>query len=175
MRILLIKIWSVDMAKTKRRFGDRKDGRKIRSLAPYNTFSSYIMVSRNDAQNYLADKFETAEVDRYVQQKRSSGLDGFGILHVILAAYVRMISQRPGINCFISGQKFMPDRKLSSIWSSKKTPRGWNRYCNQNNLWSVRHRRRSLSALPRYPDKGLRKKKKTTLTQRPEYWMISLA
>ena len=100
------------MAKTKRRFGDRKDGRKIRSLAPYNTFSSYIMVSRNDAQNYLADKFETAEVDRYVQQKRSSGLDGFGILHVILAAYVRMISQRPGINRFISGQKIYARQKI---------------------------------------------------------------
>ena len=95
----------VCMKMTKRRFGDRKDGRKIRSLVPYNTVSPYIMVERNDAQNYFDDKFETAAVDRYVQRKRSTGLDGFGILHVVLAAYVRMISQKPGINRFISGQK----------------------------------------------------------------------
>lgn len=93
------------MEKTRRRFGDRKDGRKIRSLAPYNTVSPYIMVERNDAQNYFSDKFETAAADRYVQRKRSDGLEGFGIMHVILAAYVRMISQKPGINRFISGQK----------------------------------------------------------------------
>lgn len=93
------------MSKLKWRFGDRKDGRKIRSLAPYNTVSPYIMVSRNDAQNYLADKFETAEVDRYVLRKRKDGLEGFGIMHVLLAAYVRTVSQRPYINRFISGQK----------------------------------------------------------------------
>ncbi len=93
------------MAKARRHFGDRRDGRKIRSMSPYNTVSPYIMVSRNDAQNFLADKFETSAVDRYVKKKRDGGLEGFGILHVILAAYVRMVSQRPGINRFISGQK----------------------------------------------------------------------
>lgn len=100
------------MAKTRRRFGDRKDGRKIRSLSPYNTVSPYIMVSRNDAQNLLADKFETSAVDRYVKKKRESGLEGFGILHVILAAYIRMVSQRPGINRFISGQKIYTREKI---------------------------------------------------------------
>lgn len=100
------------MATTRRRFGDRKDGRKLRTLAPYNTVSPYIMVSRNDSQNYLADKFETTAVDKYVQQKRGSGLEGFGILHVILAAYVRMVSQRPGINRFIAGQKIYARPKI---------------------------------------------------------------
>jgi hypothetical protein len=100
------------MAITRRCFGDRKDGRKIRSLNPYSTLSPYIMVSRSDAQNYLADKFETTEVDLYVQKKRKSGLDGFGILHVLLTAYVRMISQRPGINRFISGQKVFTRQKI---------------------------------------------------------------
>lgn len=100
------------MAKTKRRFGNRKDGRKVRSLSPYNTVSPYIMVLRSDAQNFLADKFETSAVDRYVRKKRREGLEGFGILHVILAAYIRMVSQRPGINRFISGQKIYTRRQI---------------------------------------------------------------
>lgn len=105
------------MESTKRRFGDRKDGRRLRSLAPYNTVSPYIMVERNDAQNYFNGRFETAAADRYVQGKRSAGLEGFGILHVILASYVRMISQRPGINRFISGQKIYsrPDIVVNMI------------------------------------------------------------
>jgi hypothetical protein len=35
------------MAKKGLRFGDRKDGRKIRTLTPYDKLSPYIMVSRN--------------------------------------------------------------------------------------------------------------------------------
>ncbi|WBY63963.1 hypothetical protein [Thermocaproicibacter melissae] len=108
------------MSKTRRSFGDRKDGRRIRSLDPYNTVSPYIMVTRNDALNYLADKFETSEVDKYVRQKRRSGLEGFGILHVILAAYIRTVSQRPGINRFISGQKIYAREKVEVNMVVKK-------------------------------------------------------
>ncbi len=111
------------MTKAKRRFGDRKDGRKIRSLAPYDTVSPYIMVSRDDAQNYMVDKFETSEADRYVRQKRSDGLTGFGILHVILASYVRMVSQRPRVNRFISGQKIYARPKVEINMVVKKTLR----------------------------------------------------
>jgi hypothetical protein len=111
------------MTKTKRRFGDRKDGRRIRSLAPYNTISPYIMVSRCDSQNYLADKFDTAAAERYVRQKRSGGLDGFGIMHVLLAAYVRMISQKPYINRFISGQKIYSREKIVINMAIKKALR----------------------------------------------------
>jgi len=63
------------------------------------------MVSRDDAQNFLSDKFETSAVDRYVRQKRQEGYEGFGILHVLLAAYVRLVSQKPRLNRFIAGQK----------------------------------------------------------------------
>lgn len=108
------------MDKTKRRFGDRKDGRKVRSLSPYNTVSPYIMVSRSDAQNFLADKFETSAVDRYVRKKRREGLEGFGILHVILAAYIRMVSQRPGINRFIAGQKIYTRQQIVINMAVKK-------------------------------------------------------
>jgi len=108
------------MAARKRRFGDRKDGRKLRSLAPYETISPYIMVSRNDCQNYLRDKFDTTAVDAYVLQKRAEGLTGFGIMHVLLAAYIRMISQRPRINRFISGQKIFSRNAIVINMAVKK-------------------------------------------------------
>ena len=36
---------------SKRRFGDRKDGRLIQSLAPFYKFMPYIMPTKNDACN----------------------------------------------------------------------------------------------------------------------------
>lgn len=102
------------------RWGDRRDGRKIRTLAPYDTVSPYIMVTRSDAQNFLSDRFDTAAADRYVQHKRSKGLLDFGILHVILAAYVRMVSQKPRINRFISGQKIFARHTIEVNMAVKK-------------------------------------------------------
>lgn len=91
--------------KYRRRFGDRKDGRRLRSLKPYNYISPYIMVERNDSSNMIRDAFETTEVDRYIREKREQGMKSFGIMHVLLAAYVRLVSQKPRINRFINGQK----------------------------------------------------------------------
>lgn len=88
-----------------RRFGDRKDGRRLRTLKPIEAFSPYIMVERSDAQNFMRDSFHMEKIEEYIREKRRAGLNKFGFMHVLVAAYVRAISQLPGINRFLSGQK----------------------------------------------------------------------
>lgn len=91
--------------KRRRLRGDRSDGRKIRTSSPMLKAMPYIMAKRSDAQNTYADSFDVTEVDRFCRKKVKEGYTNFGFLHVILAAYIRTVSQRPGINRFISGQK----------------------------------------------------------------------
>ncbi|NLW12518.1 MAG: hypothetical protein GX028_10970 [Clostridiaceae bacterium] len=100
------------MAEYRRRFGDRADGRRVRNLTPYDMVSPYIMVTRTDAQNLLMDKFETSAADRYIRTKRRGGLERFGMQHVLLASYIRMVSQKPAVNRFISGQKIFSREKI---------------------------------------------------------------
>ena len=53
------------MAKNyKRRMGDRRDGRLLRSLPAFSKFTPYIMPTRNDACNYYEESFEVSTVDR---------------------------------------------------------------------------------------------------------------
>ena len=42
----------------KKRRGDRKDGRLIRSIEPMTIFALYVMGTRNDANNYISDSVE---------------------------------------------------------------------------------------------------------------------
>lgn len=93
------------MGDKKRRLGDRKDGRKIRTLDPMNRLSPYIMKTRVGSSNFIMGSLEITEIEKYIQNKRNEGLKGFGLLHVFLAAYVRGVSQLPGINRFIAGQR----------------------------------------------------------------------
>ncbi|MEA4831527.1 MAG: hypothetical protein VB118_02775 [Oscillospiraceae bacterium] len=91
--------------KYKHRLGDRKDGRKLRSLQPISTVAAYIMPTRNGASNLINDSVEISEIEKFILKKRGEGLKGFGIIHFFIAAYIRLCSQRPGINRFISGQR----------------------------------------------------------------------
>lgn len=94
----------MEETKRKRRLGDRNDGRLVRTLPPMAQVSPYIMPNRAAASNYFKDAIEITEIEKYIRKKRKEGLTGFGIMHVIIAAYVRAVSQRPAINRFLSGQ-----------------------------------------------------------------------
>ena len=86
-------------------WGDRIDGRKIRTLAPMAQITAFFQVERNTCSNLFEEAFEITHIDRYIRQKRREGYTDFGITHVLLAAYVRGIAKYPQLNRFISGQK----------------------------------------------------------------------
>ena len=90
----------------------RKNHRRVRSLQPMDYLSPYIMVERQDACNSFTDSFDAAPVDAYIRKKRKEGLENFGLLHVLLAAYIRTAADRPGINRFIRGQKIYTRDRL---------------------------------------------------------------
>lgn len=86
-------------------WGDRNDGRKIRSLAPMDQITAFFQVERNTCSNLFEESLEITNVERYIRAKRREGLTEFGITHVLLAAYVRGVAKYPQLNRFISGQK----------------------------------------------------------------------
>ena len=86
-------------------WGDRRDGRKIRTLAPMAQITMYFQWERNICSNLFEESIEISHIDRYIRQKRREGLTDFGITHVLLAAYIRGIAKYPQLNRFISGQK----------------------------------------------------------------------
>ena len=86
-------------------WGDRPDGRRLRSLSPMDQITSYFQVERNTCSNLFEESFEITKVDHYIRQKRREGMTEFGITHVLLAAYVRCVAKYPQLNRFISGQR----------------------------------------------------------------------
>lgn len=93
------------MAKRKRKFGDRYDGRLLRTLDPFYKIIPYIMKTRGDAQNFFEDRIEVSGTEEFIRNKRKTSDEPISFLHVVIAAIVRTISQKPGLNRFIAGQK----------------------------------------------------------------------
>lgn len=103
------------------RFGDRSDGYKVRTINPMNKMMPYIMPQRCDACNTYADMFDVTKTDKFCREKVKEGRVNFGFLHILIAAYLRAISQRPGLNRFVSGQKIFTRKDIQIVMVVKKT------------------------------------------------------
>ncbi len=104
----------------KKRFGDRRDGRRLRTLQPMSYVMPYIMKVRADSQNHFEDVIDITNIEHYLDKKRREGYTDMTLLHVLLAGYIRVVAERPGLNRFISGQKIFARNKLECVMTIKK-------------------------------------------------------
>ncbi len=106
--------------KRRRRFGDRKDGRRVRSVSPMARVACYIMEDRTGASNRIRDYIDVGLLEKYVREKRAEGMKSFTMMHAIIAAYVRVLSQMPALNRFISGHKIFSRNNIEVALTIKK-------------------------------------------------------
>ena len=109
------------MSTYKRRFGDRKDGRLIRSLPAFNKFIPYIMPTRNDASNHYEESFEISALDKRLRELRVEGYKGIGILHFMVAMHIRCISMLPGLNRFVVGRRIYAANDITFVMAVKRS------------------------------------------------------
>ena len=108
------------MSEIRRRPGDRKDGRLLRTLPAFNKFVPYIMPERNDRFVHYEEALEVSRADRRLRQLRVDGFKGIGMLHFIIACYVRAVSMLPGINRFVAGRRIYAHHNIDVVMAVKR-------------------------------------------------------
>ena len=103
-----------------RRFGDRSDGRRLRSLDPFYRIIPYIMRSRADAQNFFQDEIDIGPAEEWMRSRSAQGKPHVGLLHLFVAALVRTYSQRPRLNRFVAGRRIYARNGLVVSLAIKK-------------------------------------------------------
>ncbi len=105
----------------KKRRGDRYDGWRIRNLDPMFTLIPYIMRSRLDSQIMFDEKIDITNLENFILEQRKSGFSTLSTIHIILAALVRMTSQYPQVNRFVSGGKIYARKYFRVSMTVKKS------------------------------------------------------
>lgn len=108
------------MSDRKKKWGDRKDGRLLRTRDPMSVVETFILVDRTGSTNYIQDKVEITKAEEYIKRKRKEGLNGFGLMHLMVASYVRVVSQMPAVNRFVSGQRVYARNRIEVNIDIKK-------------------------------------------------------
>lgn len=78
------------------------------------------MRKRDDAHVYFDEKIDIGPIQEYLKGKRASGIRNISFLHIVIAALVRVISQKPAVNRFIAGHKIYARNEILFSLAIKK-------------------------------------------------------
>lgn len=85
-------------------WGDRYDGWRVRKVDAVFRVIPYILRTRMDAQNFFEERIQVDKIEEFIKNHRDD-IPDLSIMHVIMAALVRLISQRPHLNRFVVWNK----------------------------------------------------------------------
>ena len=102
-------------------FGFRPDGRRVKGIDPVVRITPYLMPMRCDAQVFLQHKADFELMSRYIAKKSAEG-EKITYMQIIIAAFVRTVSQHPEINRYIMNKQFFSRNNCSVSFTMLKDP-----------------------------------------------------
>ncbi len=109
------------MENRKRRFGDRKDGWRLRHTQSVFAVMPHIMKSRADSQVFFDDYIEIEALEKYVRAiRKEHDMPYFSLYHVVIAAAMRLFVLRPRLNRFVMNGKTYARNHLTSSMTVKR-------------------------------------------------------
>ena len=102
-------------------FGRRHDGRRVKNIDPIVQITPYLMPMRCDAQVFLQHKIDWEAMTRYIAAQQAKG-ERLTHMQIIIACYVRAISQNPQINRFVMNKQYFARNNCSVSFTILKDP-----------------------------------------------------
>lgn len=101
-------------------FGNRKDGKKLKNLPPEFRLIPILMKERDDSQVFFKTDISITAIEEYIDKKKEEGIT-LGIMDVIFATVIRMISERPLLNRFCINGRTYARNEITTSLSIKKS------------------------------------------------------
>ncbi|MGN1019549.1 MAG: 2-oxo acid dehydrogenase subunit E2 [Aristaeellaceae bacterium] len=102
-------------------FGHRPDGRRVSSIDPIVRITPYLMPMRCDAQVFLQHKVDYEMLARYIAAQSAKG-EKITFMNIIIAAFVRTVSQHPEINRYIMNKQYYSRNNCTVSFTMLKEP-----------------------------------------------------
>lgn len=107
--------------KPRRRWGDRKDGRRVRDLPGLQAVMPHLWPHRTDCEVYLHDVIDATELVKYLEEKNASHPEyKTTVFHCVVVGLARMVKERPMMNRFIQGRRTYERDTISISFVAKR-------------------------------------------------------
>lgn len=110
-----------------KKFGDRKDGWRVRNLDSYMNMVPVLMPGRNESCVYFGETIDVTNMVNFIKKSNENkemldekGLIKYTYFGVFMAALVRTLAMRPHLNRFIVSGKIYQRRNIKLCFVAKK-------------------------------------------------------
>ncbi|MEG1556211.1 MAG: hypothetical protein RR356_05750 [Bacteroidales bacterium] len=100
-------------------FGDRSDGWRVKKVDVMFRMIPYFLRTRMDSQNFFEERVSLDIIETFVKEHKEE-IPDLSIMHVIITALVRTISQRPYLNRFVVWNKIFARNNISFAIAIKR-------------------------------------------------------
>jgi hypothetical protein len=101
-------------------WGDRYDGWRVRKVDPVFSVIPYFLRTRMDAQNFFEESINIDRIEAFIKEHKED-IPDLSLMHVVMAALVRLISQRPNLNRFVMWNKIFARNHMCFSIAVKRT------------------------------------------------------
>lgn len=104
----------------KRKWGDRKDGVKLRKLDSMHCIMPLVFPKRCESEVYIHERIDLTNMNRYIREKNAENPEfRYSLFHIIIAAMLKTIVLRPHLNRFIATPNIYQRNELSAAFIVK--------------------------------------------------------
>ncbi len=109
------------MEKTKKRFGDRKDGVLLRNLDSMHFIVPLLYPNRCDNEAFISERIDLTNLNAYLEKKNADNPKyPLKMFYVIVAAAAKACHLRPKMNRFIANKNVYQRNELTAAFVVKK-------------------------------------------------------
>ena len=87
----------------KRRFGDRKDAKRVRNITGMMQISMDLKPNRSVSDVYINQKMDVTNLSKYIEDKKAKG-ENISFFHAFVTAIGKTIYNRPKLNYFVANR-----------------------------------------------------------------------
>lgn len=102
------------------RLFDRPDGKHLKKLSHYNRIIPFVMPKRVNSTVHYSEVVCIDEALKVLKELNAEHGMNAGVMDLLMAAFVRTISQKPKVNRFVFGKKIYARNEISSSVAIKK-------------------------------------------------------
>lgn len=104
-----------------KKFGDRKDGVKLRKIHAMHFVMPLMYPNRCDNEAFISERIDLTNVNAYLEKKNASNPEyAYNLFQVMVTAVLKTITLRPKMNRFIANKTMYMHNEVSASFTVKK-------------------------------------------------------
>lgn len=104
-----------------KKFGDRKDGTRLRNIHSMHFVMPLMYPNRCDNEAFISERIDLTNINSYLEKKNACDPEyAYNLFQVMVTAVLKTITLRPKMNRFIANQSMYQRNEVSAAFTVKK-------------------------------------------------------